>query len=146
VRGGTGKEALEWVAASAGIPFRETPFAPGARAEWIRERQAIERELPTARYWRRAMAALTDELLDYLKAKLGPQPAGTDPASLALDFFEIYRVEKLAARLRRIEDRGLVEEFRRWQARDPHLTAWLIDAGEVRSSVEKQMLEEYIRG
>jgi hypothetical protein len=140
VRGGTRQDALRWAAEFSGVPLENKPQSERERAEWIREQRRVERLLPTACCWRSAMIALTDELLDHLKAKL------MEPVIRDLDFGEIYRVEQFLARLRRIDGVELIREFQSWMTTSPVFSEALTRCGREREATQLRALEKYIAG
>src|SRR5262249_40922036 len=119
VRGGSRADALRWLADMAGIPIHETPLSPRER-ERAAERREFARDLPTARFWRRAAVSLTEELLATLKKALLdrtlPQP----------EIGELYHLEAMLASLRPAEGTALIEEYRWWLAHYPGTTAAMI--------------------
>lgn len=116
-------DALRWVANLAGIQLEERSLSPEDRARWARGRRQIERDLPAARWWRRAAIELAEATLVDLKSRL------FDPIAEAPDPNEIYAVSQFVAVLRKLDGQSLVEEFRTWRNRNPQLAAALVKAG-----------------
>ena len=48
VRGGSRQDALRWLAEFTGAPLEDKPLSPEDRTKYVRQRQAIERNLPSA--------------------------------------------------------------------------------------------------
>lgn len=120
-------------------PERERrEWTPAERRQWARERRAIERDLPEARYWRRAAGLLTGELLDVLKRGLFdrsmPQAAPGE-----IEYFEGF-----ARELRRMPDAALVQEYRWWQQHQPKMTAALVRRACGRDQAERRALAKFI--
>lgn len=139
VRGGSRQEALRWVADFAGIALSDDTFSPAERAEWAQKRRELEKEQPDARYWKRAAINMSEELLTGLKAGL------VDPALPQPDTFEIYHVENMLSRLRRIDGAELVADFRSWRDQYPGITAALVRAAKDRERTERQVLLAYLK-
>jgi hypothetical protein len=139
VRGGTRQEALRWVADLAGLPLADNQLSPTDRAEWIKKRQDLERDLPDARRWQRASVNMTEDLLTTLKAAL------FDPTLPQPDTFEIYDVEQMLARLRRLDGAELVTDYRWWVEHYPGMTAASVRAARERERTERRILLEYLR-
>jgi hypothetical protein len=120
-------------------PERVRPeWTPAERAAWAKQQREIERDLPSAQYWRRAAARLTEEVLDGLKAAL------FDPTLPSPAVNEIYHTERLLARLRHLEGRELVDEYT-WRAKDqPHTTAYLVGWAKKQECVERAALLEFL--
>jgi hypothetical protein len=121
VRGVSRQDAFKWLADFVGMPLQDQPLSTEQRQRWARERQLIEQHLPEAQYWRRAMVKLTDELLDSLKAAL------FDSTLPWPEVNEIYRTERLLARLRRMDGAGLVTEYCSQAKKQPHITAYMVE-------------------
>jgi hypothetical protein len=138
VRGGTRQEALRWCAAMAGVALEGKPLSPGDRARWARERRALERDLPTARYWRRSALLLCDERLVLLKAAL------FDPIAPTPAFGEIADWTREHARLSRIDGAALVEVYREAMRREPHVTAAMVRWARDRERSEIRALLRYL--
>lgn len=121
-------------------PERERPtWTPAERVQWAHQRQEIERELPTARLWRRAAVLMAEDALTLLKAGL------FDPASPQPVPGEIQRAEGLLAQLKRVEDAELVNEYLWWLNHHPGLTAALVAESRRRERAERRALAAFLR-
>ena len=120
VRGGNRADALRWLADLAGVPMDDTPLSPEDRERWAAERRELERDLPAARYWRRAAVNMGEELLDQLKTAL------LDPMLPQPEIGEIGHVENVLRSLQRVDGAGLVAEYRWWLEHHPGLTAAMV--------------------
>jgi len=138
VRGGNRADALRWLADLAGVRMDDTPLSPGDRERWMAERRALERDLPAARYWRRAAGNMAEELLDSLKAAL------VDPMLPQPDIGEIGHVENMLRSLQRIDGAALVGDFRWWLSRFPGMTAVMVRAGKRREEAQRRALLAYL--
>jgi hypothetical protein len=139
VRGGSRADALRWAADLAGVQLKDTPLSPRERERWAAERREIERNLPTARLWRRAAISLTEDLLAVLKAALFdrslPQP----------EIGEIGRLEALLGSLGRADGATLVEEYRWWVTHCPGMTAAMVRSVKAGERAERQAVLAYLR-
>jgi hypothetical protein len=61
VRGGSRYDALRWLAVYAGVPLDDRPLSQDERERWAEERRRVERDLPTARYWRDTVVRLAED-------------------------------------------------------------------------------------
>lgn len=138
VRGGNRADALRWCADLVGVPMDDTPLSPEERERWARERRELERDLPTARYLRRAAVRMTEELLHMLKSAL------VDPMLPQPDLGEIGHVQALLDRLQRIGGAELVAEYHWWLTHHPGLTAALVAAMRHREQAERRALEVFV--
>jgi hypothetical protein len=139
IRGCSRQDALRWLADFTGIPLDDQPLPPEQRQQWADERRRIERYLPEATLWRRAMVKLVEELLDSLKAAL------FDPTLPWPEVGEIYRTEKLLSRLQNIKGAELVEEYAWWATRYPGTTAGLVQTARAREKAEHRALLAYLK-
>ena len=139
VRGGNRADALRWCSDLAGVPLEDKPLSPADRLRWAAERRDIERDLPTARHWQRAVVALTEELLDTLKTAL------FDPMLPQPEIGEIFHVENLLASLRRKDGAALVAEYRWWLECYPGITAGLVRSAKQRERAARRAVLEYLR-
>lgn len=137
VNGGTRSEALRWLADFAGTPL-ERGFGAHERAEYARERAGFERDLKTARQWRRTAVLMCEETLAVLKAAL------FNPSAGPLDVEGISAVEQLLSQLRETGDAALVSEYRRWRDRQPVIAAAMLWAAEKRECAERRALDHFI--
>jgi hypothetical protein len=119
IRGGTRREAYQWLADWAGVPSPARVPDASARSRWLEEQRFVNEFLPRARRWRRGMAFLTEELLELLKAPL------LQPVTGDLELGEIYRTERLLSRLRRLDGAELVREYFWWWETDQELARLL---------------------
>jgi hypothetical protein len=138
IRGGTRADALLWCADLAGVPLDDKPFTAADRARWARERRAMERDLPAARYWRRTAVLLCDEKLVVLKA------SAFDPTADAPAPGEIAEWTREHARLNRLDGAALVDSYREAARREPQLTAGLVRWARERERIEVRALIEYL--
>jgi hypothetical protein len=139
VRGGTRQSALKWLAESTGVTLAN--FSQAERARWVEQQRELSRELPRARYWRRAAILLAEELLDSLKMRFfDPDAPATVEAS------DLRSVTRLLGELHRIDGVELVEEFRWWYREHPVLTKGLIYAAEIRVEAERRAICRYLAG
>jgi hypothetical protein len=138
VRGGTRQEALLWLADYAGKPLADNPLSPSERAEWAKARRDLEQALPDARHWQRAAVNMSEDLLVTLKAALFdptlPQPASN----------QIYDIEQMLSRLRRIDGTELVTEYHWWQERYPGMTNAMIRAVKAQDHAAGKMLRAFL--
>jgi hypothetical protein len=138
VRGGSRQDALKWLADFAGVPLQDQPLSAEERRRWAEERQQVEQYLPDAQYWRRAAVNLVEETLDRLKAAL------FDPTLPRPEVNEVYNVERVLSRLRRIEGLELVTEYREWAEEQPHSTAYMVTWAKKQERVERAALLEFL--
>jgi hypothetical protein len=121
-------------------PEREQPqWTPEERARWAAERREMEQQLPAVRLWRRAAVSLAEDTLDMLKAAL------FDPTMEFSEAGEIYRMERLLARLRQLDGAELVTEYNWWTTHYPRTTAALIRIMRARERAERRALLAFIR-
>ena len=139
IDGGSRQEAVKWVADFAGVPLDDQPLSREQRHEWAEERRRIEHHLPVAALWRRAATKLADELLDVLKAAL------FDPTQPQPELGEIFQVEQLLSRLRRLENNDLVNEYTWWATRYPNTTAGLVRTARAREQAKRRALMAFLR-
>ncbi len=137
VRGGSRQDALKWLADSSGTPLDDRPPRQD-RAEHTRRARDIERQLPAARYWKRAAVLMTEELLTLLKSALEnptlPQPG----------LNEIQSTEGMLSGLRRQDGAELVEDYRWWLEHYPGLTAAMVVAAKRRERAARRALLVYL--
>ncbi|MGA7239698.1 MAG: CHC2 zinc finger domain-containing protein [Bryobacteraceae bacterium] len=112
-------------------PERERrDWTPEDRQRWAAERRAIERDLPEARYWRRAAVDMAEEALVNLKAALfapdEPQP----------DTAEIHRLTQQLAAWKRMDGADLIREYQKWQKRAPGFAWAMTEAAREREKSE----------
>ena len=139
IRGCSRQDSLRWLADFTGIPLDKRPLPPEQRQQWANERRWIERYLPVATLFRRAMVKLVDELLDSLKAAL------FDPTLPWPKLGEIYHVEQLLSRLQRLGGGELVATYLDWATAYPATTAGLVNIARAREKAERRALKEFIR-
>lgn len=113
-------------------------WTPAQRREWAAARRELERDLPDARYWRRAAVSLAEEVLDREKSRLFD--AGEGPADLSA----IRHVSGMLARLRAGGDVALVHQYRDWRGDAPHTTARMIQWARQREETEARALCRYL--
>jgi hypothetical protein len=94
VRGCSKADALRWLADFAGVSLEDKEPDPEARARWARERRELERDLPEARYWRRAVLLMLENVMDAEKVKLFDPAGGTADTYLIRGYTRI--IERLA--------------------------------------------------
>lgn len=133
-------------------PEHERPSStPEDRARWAAERRELQRDLPGARYWRRAAVRLAEETLHLEKSCL------FDPTEGAADLCAIRNITGMLTRLRSMGDAALVAYYREWQRDSPKLTWAMVRAGREREAAETRTLcrfmefperaaTEYVRG
>jgi hypothetical protein len=138
VRGGSKADALRWLADFAGIGLTHKPVTAAERTAYVRERAALERDLPDARYWRRALVVMIEDDLFLLKAALFDASEG--PANTYL----IAAYERILARLRHAGDTVLVFEYRAWRAELPRECAALVRWARERERAEVRALLAYL--
>jgi hypothetical protein len=138
VRGGARADALRWCADLAGVPLDDSPFTAADRARWARERRALERDLPIAKYWRRTAVLLCDEKLVVLKA------SAFDPTADAPAPVEIADWTREQARLSRLDGATLVQVYREAARREPAVTAGMVRWARDRERAEAQALCRYL--
>jgi hypothetical protein len=139
VRSCSRRDALRWCADLAGVPIDDTPLSAADRAHWAQEKRAIERDLPAARYWRRAAVALTEELLCVLKSQIF-DPLEKDPPTIV----ELKDLTAMLASLQRFGDSALVAEYRAWRDREPGLTAGMVYVMRLRERAEVRAVLRYL--
>lgn len=138
VRGGTRQDALKWLAEHNGTPLENRLLSRKDRAEYARRVREIERELPAARYWKRAAVLMIEELLHMLKAAL------VDPTLPQPGLTEIEATENMLSRLQRQDGGRLVDEYHWWLERYPGITAALVDAAKRWDRAERRALLAYL--
>ena len=138
IRGGSREDALKWCAEFAGVALDIQPIAAADRADWAHRQRELERDLPSARYWRQAMVNITEELLVNLKAAL------FDPMLPRPAIGEIYHVEGMLTRFRARDGADLVAEYKSWCAADPGYTAMLVRAAKDRERANERALRRYL--
>jgi hypothetical protein len=139
IRGCSRQDALRWLADFTGIPLDDRPLPPEQRQQCADERRRIERYLPVATVWRRAMVKLVDELLDSLKGAL------FDPTLPWPEVGEIYSTEKLLSRLQRLDGGELVATYLDWTTAYPATTAGLVNIARAREKAERRALLAYLK-
>ena len=117
--------------------MEDKPLSPEDRTKYVRQRQAIERNLPAARLWKRTVIVLTEDTLDHLKAKL------FTPETDLPDLQEIRYMTDMLSRLRRLDGEPLVIEYRDWQTSHPALTEMLVRIAQKRERAERAALLAY---
>jgi hypothetical protein len=140
VRGGSRQDALRWLAEFAGLPLDDRPMSLAERNEWAQRKRLVERDLPRARYWRRAAVALGEEVLDRLKDGLFDPVAANRP--------DIGELQEWTARLelwQRIDGAALVAEYRDWVEQDPRTTAGLVITARLLETAERRAIGKYLR-
>ena len=138
VRGGNRADALRWAAEFTGIPLDNRSLSPAERYRWAQHRRLMEQELPKARYWRRAAITMSEELLVVLKAPL------LSGLSDRIDFDGIRETTRLLATLRCIDGSQLVTEFHSWMKSHPELTSAMIQAAQMRETVERRAVQAFL--
>lgn len=120
-------------------PEREQrDWTPTERRDWGRQRREVERYLPEARYWRRAVLLLLESEMDREKSKL------IDPLESEPDYDLIARFTRLTDRLRRAGDDALVRDYREWSAAMPRECAGLVHWARDRERAEVKALAAYL--
>jgi len=132
------KAALRWLADYAAVPLQDTLFSTAERRAYTRCRSDFDRDLPKARLWHRTALALCEQDLTLLKSRL------FDPTQQNFDSSDIAEEEGIFSRLRRLDDGGLVHEYRAWVKHYPRLTAAMLWAAEKRACAERRALERFI--
>ena len=120
------------------MPLEDRSLTQQEGAAYAREREAFNRDLPAARYWRRAAVVLAEETLLLLKAAL------FDPVAEPIDTRELAAIERMLAELRHAGDAALVAEYRKWRQREPQLTAGMVRAAWNLEQVERRALKRFI--
>jgi hypothetical protein len=143
VRGGSRATALRWLADLAGIPLSDEPLSAEDRQRWAAERRALERDLPAARFWRRAAVNMAEDLLDSLKAGLSTTMVATT-TPMQPEVGELMHVTKLLARLKRIDGAALVTEYHWWLDRYPGLTAAMVASAKRLERSQRRALLAYL--
>jgi hypothetical protein len=138
VRGGSRYDALRWLAVYAGVPLDDRPLSQDERERWAEERRRVERDLPTARYWRDTVVRLAEETRDVLKAAL------FDPTLPWPEENEIYQIECVLSRLRRIGGAELVQEYSWWRERYPYTTALMVRVARENEEIDVRALCRYL--
>jgi hypothetical protein len=138
VRGGNRADALRWCAGLAGIPLSDEPLSAEDRARWAKERRALERDLPTARCWRRAAVSMAEELLVSLKSAL------FDPTLPQPEIDEIGHVENMMRSLQQQDGAALVAEFGWWLQHHPGLTVAMVASAKRLERAQRRALLAYL--
>src|SRR5271157_4064115 len=100
-------------------PERERRIStPRERADWARQQRTLERDLPTARCWRRSAVCLCEEALNDLKSVLF-DPTAEPVMRDAILNDAIYKLERTLSRLRNLGSASLVAEFGEWKRKAP---------------------------
>jgi len=113
-------------------------WTPADRARWAREQRDLERDLPTACYWRRAAVTLGEQILVNLKAAL------FDPTLPRPEIGELADMTRQVARWQRMGGAELVAEYRSWRDREPTFTAGMVHAARLRERAEVCALLRYL--
>ena len=140
VRGCSRVDALRWLAGPVGVPLDDAPLSAEERERWAAERRALERDLPAARYWRRAAVNMGEDLLDSLKTAL------VDPMLPQPEIGEIGYVENMLRSLQRIDSAALVAEYRWWLEHHPGLTAAMVASAKRLERAQRHALLAYLHG
>jgi|SRR5581483_1673651 len=136
VRGGSRRDALQWIADLVGVQLDDKPQSREERNQWIEEQRRTQRELRSARQWRAAAVVLMEDVLECVKIRLfyadadfaeGEFITETDPD-------EVRRLTTRLAYLRRIDGVELVNEYLWWRANYPSLTAAVRKAAQNRET------------
>jgi hypothetical protein len=138
VRGGNRADALHWLADLAGVPLDDTPLTPEDRERWAAERQALERDLPAARFWRLSAVSMAEDLLVSLKSAL------FDPTLPQPEIGEIGHVENMLRSLQRINGAALVTEYHFWLEHHPGLTAAMVASAKRLERAQRRALLAYL--
>ena len=129
VRGGSRKEALEWLAAFLCIPLEDRPLTEAQKRQYARQRAAAEREAGELIAWRdglvRALQGYRDSVLQaYHRARcyIGEHGLESPMGDLAADVADTYegRYQELDDKLdllRNADFATLLPYFRRRQRR-----------------------------
>jgi hypothetical protein len=104
------------------------------------ERAESERDLPAARHWRRTAVALSEELLSLLKSQFFDPTAENRPSGS-----ELQDLTGELARLERMGDAALIEEYRSARYQNPHSTGLMVRVARDREKAERRALEAYLR-
>jgi hypothetical protein len=140
IQGGSRQNALRWLADFSGFPLEDTPLSAEERARWAHEQKELQRDLPKARYWRRAAVLMTEELLAQLKSSFFDPTADNPPESSA----ELKNLTRMLERFKRIDGAELVEEYRGWMADFPEMTSGMVYAAQTREIAERRALWLYL--
>ena len=112
-------------------PQRDRPgWTPAQRTRWAREQAELQRDLPAARYWRRAAVALGEEVLDRLKA------AGA--------VAELQDWTARIARWKGIEGGELVADYRWRREHERGMVAALVRAAMVNQKARQRAILAYV--
>jgi hypothetical protein len=139
IRGGTRQDALRWTADFAGFSLDDRPLSATESAHWARQRRQVELELPKARLWRRAAVALSEQVLEGLKAAL------TDPKLPRPEIGEIAYWTTQLTSWRRLDGAALVAEYLWWAEHQPRLTGGMIFDSTMRETTERRALCAFLR-
>jgi hypothetical protein len=132
ILGGTRQRAFQWLAPLAGVRLDSGPLPRSVDGKW----RNMKWDLPTARYWRRTAVVLAEALLLDIKAVLSDKPSQINAA-------ELQGLTQWLARLRVLDDYGLVEEYHRWRDQDRQLTVAMVHGARKCAAVEVRALEKY---
>ena len=99
----------------------------------------MERDLPTARYWRRAALSMTEQILDTLKAAL------FDPTLPWPGVGEIAEWTAQLARWQRLDGPALVEEFGWWLRHHAGMTAAMVASAKRLERAQRRALLVYMK-
>lgn len=120
-------------------PEREQEdWTPEQRQQWGRERRALERDLPAARWWRRAVLLMLEQQLTIEKAKL------FDPVSGPADTILIGDLTRLESEIRNSSDESLVRQYREWREEMPRETKRMVDWARQRERIEIRAIARYM--
>ncbi len=138
VRGGSRQDALKWLADYLGVPLDDKPLSPEDRARWAAERRELERDLPGARYWRRAAVTLSEESLDWEKSRL------FDSTDRPADLDAIRNITAMLGRLKALGDTALVAEYRWWCERHPCMAAAMVRWARQREELDAIAVSRFV--
>ncbi|HLK64726.1 MAG TPA: hypothetical protein VKU19_14875 [Bryobacteraceae bacterium] len=141
IRGGSRQDALHWCAEYAGLPLEDSAISDEDRARWAAQRRETDRNLPSARYWKRAAIAMGEDLQDLLKAGLFDPTASPRP-----EIGEIAGLERMLSRLRGLDGDALVQEYLSWRSDYPGLVAGMVRSAQSRERAERNALRTFITG
>lgn len=137
VRGQSFREVLDFLSARYGVPIMPLVRSTTERQSWVEQQQAVERDLPSARLWKRAALELCDEVLDDCKERffLGFRD---------VEGQEIYALTRFSESLRTIDGTALIDEWTSWKRDKPDLTSALVRLGKALETADKHAILEFL--
>jgi CHC2 zinc finger len=137
VRGQNFREVLDFLGARYGVPILPLVRSTTERQNWAVQQQAIERDLPNARLWKRAALELCDEVLDDCKERFFRGFKDVEAQ-------EIYALTRFSEHLRKVDGRALAEEWISWKRNKPELTSALVRVGRALETADQRAVRAFL--